>query len=131
QLRATFNFQNDYIGQEAVYQLIDEPLKEAIPVYKKAFESNNLYVRQAVALSLKTIPKELQKEYETLLKDDSYVTIEAVLYQIWAQFPENRVQYLNQTDGIEGFQNKNIRQLWLALALITENYRNSQKVFYL
>jgi aminopeptidase N len=37
------------------------------------------------------------------------------------------VDYLNQTKGIEGFQNKNIRQLWLALAFITDGYENLKK----
>src|SRR5690606_11415416 len=107
-----------------VYQLVGEPISETLPLYKTAFESNNLYVRQAVAHSLETIPKEFQTEYESLLHDDSYATIETALYQLWSQFPGKRTQYLNETKGIEGFQNKNIRQLWLALALITEGYEN-------
>jgi aminopeptidase N len=131
QLKTALTFPNDFIGQEAVYQLADEPLSETLPLYKSAFGSNNLYVRQAVALSLQTIPKELQKEYESLLNDDSYVTMESALYQLWMQFPEKRTQYLNKTKGIEGFQNKNIRQLWLTLALITEDYENSEKENYL
>src|SRR5690606_27062552 len=122
QLKTALTSPNDFIGQEAVYQLVDEPLSETLPLYKIAFESNNLYVRQAVALSLHTIPKELQMEYESLLNDDSYVTLESALYQTWTQFPEKRMEYLNKTKDVEGFQNKNIRQLWLALALITEGY---------
>ena len=66
-----------------------------------------------------------------LLNDDSYVTLETVLYQIYMQFPEKRSEYLGKTKGIIGFQNKNIRQLWLALALITEDYDNSEKPNYL
>jgi aminopeptidase N len=131
QLKTALTFPNDFIGQEAVYQLAGELLSETLPLYKNAFESNNLYVRQAVALSLQTIPKEFQKEYESLLNDDSYVTMETALYQLWMQFPEKRTEYLNKTKGIEGFQNKNIRQLWLTLALITEDYENSEKENYL
>lgn len=131
QLKTALTFPNDFIGQEAVYQLVDEPISETLPLYKKAFESNNLFVRQAVALSLQTIPKELQTEYEGLLNDDSYVTLETVLYKLWMQFPEKRTEYLNKTKGIEGFQNKNIRQLWLTLALITEGYENAEKENYL
>ncbi|MEH6764925.1 MAG: M1 family metallopeptidase [Aequorivita antarctica] len=131
QLKTALTFPNDFIGQEAVYQLVDEPISETLPLYKNAFESNNLYVRQAVALSLQTLSKELQKEYESLLSDDSYVTMETALYQLWTQFPEKRAEYLNKTEGIEGFQNKNIRQLWLTLALLTEDYENSEKKDYL
>lgn len=131
QLKTALTFPNDFIGQEAVYQLVDESISETLPLYTSAFESNNLYVRQAVALSLETIPIELKNEYESLLNDDSYVTKEAALYQLWMQFPENRIQYLNKTKGVIGFQNKNVRQLWLALALITEEYENTNKVDYL
>ncbi|MDC8000030.1 M1 family metallopeptidase [Aequorivita todarodis] len=130
QLKTALTFPNDFIGQEAVYQLADEPLAETLPLYKTAFESNNLYVRQAMALSLEIIPKELRTEYESLLQDDSYVTMESALYQLWTQFPKKRTEYLNKTKGIEGFQNKNIRQLWLALALLTEGYDNPEKENY-
>jgi aminopeptidase N len=131
QLKTALTFPNDFIGQEAVYQLMDEPLAETLPLYKTAFNSNNLHVRQAIALSLQTIPKELQTEYESLLQDDSYVTMESALYQLWMQFLEKRAAYLNKTKGIEGFQNKNIRQLWLALALLTEGYDNQEKENYI
>ncbi len=131
QLENALVFPNDFIGQEAVYQLVDEPLEDALPLYKKALASNNLYVRQAVALSLQTIPKALQEEYEGLLNDDSYLTLETALYQLWMHFPEKRTDYLNKTKGVEGFQNKNIRQLWLTLALITQDYDNDKKEAYL
>ena len=131
QLNTALTFPNDFIGQEAVYQLAGEAIPETLSLYKKAFESNNLYVRQAVALSLQTIPNELKSEYESLLNDDSYVTMETALYQLWMQFPEKRAEYLNKTKGIEGFQNKNIRQLWLALALVTEGYETTEKENYL
>jgi len=131
QLKTALTFPNDFIGQEAVYQLADEPLLKTLSLYKTAFESNNLYVRQAIAISLQTIPKELQKEYESLLNDASYVTMETALYQLWTQFPEQHSDYLNRTKGIEGFQNKNIRQLWLTLALITEDYENAEKENFL
>ncbi|WP_310993802.1 M1 family metallopeptidase [Aequorivita marina] len=131
QLKTALTFPNDFIGQEAIYQLTGAPISETLQLYKKAFESNNLYVRQVMALSLETIPKTLQKEYETLLNDESYVTMEAALYQLAMQFPEKRSQYLDKTIGIDGFQNKNIRQLWLVLALITEDYKDAKKYNFL
>ncbi|WP_313114721.1 M1 family metallopeptidase [Aequorivita sediminis] len=131
QLRTALTFPNDFIGQEAVYQLMDEPISETLQLYKRAFESNNIYVRQAIALSLQIIPNELQKEFEGLLNDDSYVTKEAALYKLWMQFPDQRAEYLNRTKDVIGFQNKNVRQLWLALAIITEGYNSSEKLNYL
>ena len=131
QLKSALTSPNDFIGQEVVYQLAAEPISETLPLYKTAMESNNLYVRQAVALSLVNIPNELLSEYESLLKDDSFVTIEAAMYQIYMQFPEKRIQVLEKTKTLIGFQNKNIRQLWLALALITDGYNNQEKESYL
>jgi aminopeptidase N len=123
---------NDYLGQEVVYQLVDAPIIESLPIYKKAFQSNNLYVRQAIAMSLERIPVELKAGYETLLDDMSYATREAALYHLWINFPEDHFRYLDKMKDQTGFQDKNIRQLWLTLAIVTEDYKNHQKpVFFM
>lgn len=127
QLTTALTFPNDYSGQEAISQLVGEPLEETVPLYKKGFESNNLFVRQAIALSVTEVPLALKTEFETLLKDDSYVTQEAALYLLWTNFPKDAARYLDTTDGVVGFQDKNIRQLWLALASITPGYKVSEK----
>jgi aminopeptidase N len=127
QLKTALTFPNDFIGQEAIYQLVGEPISETIILYKNGFSSNNTYVRQAIALSLESIPEELKEEYESLLNDGSYVTQEAALYNLWSQFPENRSIYLNKMQDVIGFQNKNVRQLWLVLALVDPIYRITEK----
>jgi aminopeptidase N len=127
QLKIALTFPNDYIGQEAVYQLAGEPISETIALYKNGFASNNIYVRQAIALSLESIPEELKEEYESLFNDASYITQEAALYNLWSQFPENRAIYLNKMRGVIGFQNRNVRQLWLVLALVDPTYRIAEK----
>ena len=93
-----------------------------------ALQTNNIFIRQAVALSLQEVPKTFQSSYETLLEDASYVTQEAALYTLWVHFPEKRTTYLNRLEGMIGFQDKNLRQLWLALALYTEGYKTSDKL---
>lgn len=118
---------NEYLGQEAVYQLNGEDLKLALPLYKKALNTNNLYVRQAVANSLTSVPKQLKTEYESLLEDDSYLTKEKALLHLWMSFPQNRHDYLNQTKDIVGFQDKNVKLLWLTLNLATPDYQPEQK----
>ncbi|MGM1054989.1 MAG: M1 family metallopeptidase [Bacteroidota bacterium] len=110
---------NDYIGLEAVYQLAGEPDAEALKLYKKAFSSGNLYVRQAIALSLQPIPLELKSDFSSLLDDNSYLTIENALLKLWMQFPEQADEFLEKTKDIEGFSNKNIRMLWLVLNLVS------------
>jgi aminopeptidase N len=122
---------DDFIGQEVVYQLEGEDISETNELYKKAFNGGNLYTRQAISLSLSTIPKELKENYESLLNDDSYITIESALGNLWANFPENRNEYLEVTNGIIGFQDRNIRQLWLVLAIITEDYQPDKKAYHL
>lgn len=103
---------------------------ESIKFYKIAFNSKDIKVRQAIAKNLTDIPSELKEDYESLLTDKSYITIETALFNLWRNFPEDRTKYLNQTKAIIGFNDKNIRILWLALALITENYEPVNKSKY-
>ncbi|WP_421812005.1 M1 family metallopeptidase [Flagellimonas sp.] len=93
-------------------------------------KSEGLKVRQAIILSQNKIPDELQTDIEGLLKDKSYTTLEAALYRLWTDFPQNRSKYLNETDGIMGFPNKNIRLLWLTLALVSPEYNPDSKALY-
>ncbi len=122
---------NDYIGQEVVHQLALEDASDVLDLYKKAFATNNLYVRQAIAISLQKIPQELKPEYETLLDDESYVTQEAALFNLWLNFPEERQEYLAVMKGREGFLDKNIRTLWLALSIATPGVEEAEKWEYL
>ncbi len=110
---------NDYLGQEAVHQLSGNDSPSAIQLYKKAFKTGNLYVRQAIAVSMDTIPKELKPDFESLLKDKSYVTIENALLKLWLAYPDETAALLNKTKGINGFLNKNVHMLWLAINLVT------------
>tara|TARA_A100000171_G_C2140273_1_gene154765 strand:- start:9625 stop:11682 length:2058 start_codon:yes stop_codon:yes gene_type:complete len=126
-LTTALTFPNDYSGQEAISQLAGEPLEQTIGLYKKGFESNNLFVRQAIALSLIEVPTKLKTEFESLLNDNSYVTQEAALYTLCLRFPKDAATYLDAMEGVVGFQDKNIRQLWLALAIVSPAYKISEK----
>lgn len=121
---------NDFLGQEVVYQLASDPISESLNLYKAALASDNLYIRQAVVFSIEHIPESLLKLYENLLDDDSYATQEIALLQVWMQFPNRRPAVLDRMKGRVGFQNKNLRQLWLALALLTDSYEESHKNTY-
>lgn len=90
-------------------------------------KSQRIKVRQAVAMSLDSIPQYLKADFENLLKDQSYVTQEVALFKLWQAFPENRTKYLDQLDNVFGLPNKNIRLLWLTLALITPDFRPENK----
>lgn len=84
-------------------------------------------VRQTIALSLTEIPERLKSNFETLLQDASYVTVEGALYNLWTNFPENREKYLDAVSEIEGNNLKNVRLLWLALAIATPEYKIDHK----
>ncbi|MGY0392152.1 M1 family metallopeptidase [Bizionia sp. KMM 8389] len=97
--------------------------------------TNNLFngslkVRQAIALNVSEIPDSLKVNFESLLSDESYVTNEAALYNLWVNFPLKRAEYLDKTKTIVGFSDKNVRLLWLVLALSTADYNNSEKTDY-
>ncbi|QHI34883.1 Aminopeptidase N [Kordia antarctica] len=114
------------ISEELLVNLVknapkDSPLA-SIQVYKEAFKTNNIKIRQAIAQTLTKIPLDLKLEYEDLLNDDSYVTKEAALYNLWSNFPENRKKYLEDTKNIQGFNDQSFRILWLTLAIVTKNY---------
>ncbi|MFD1613906.1 M1 family metallopeptidase [Gelatiniphilus marinus] len=91
---------------------------------------NSIKVRQAIAKTMRKIPLELKQDYESLLDDKSYITTEIALFNLWNNFLEERHKYLNKTKEIIGFNDKNVRTLWLTLALITEDYEVENKPIY-
>jgi len=91
---------------------------------------NSVKVRQAIAQNVSQIPSALKVDYETLLNDKSYVTIEAALYHLWLNFPQARKKYLDKTENVNGFNDKNVRTLWLVLALNTKDYNEDKKQTY-
>jgi len=114
---------NDFIGQEVVAQLASAETENVVDLYRKAFKTNNLLVRQAIAENLKTIPKTLQSEFESLLDDGSYFTQEKALMALWQNSPKKRTKYLAKMEGVQGFSNKNVRLLWLTLSLVTKEFK--------
>ncbi|MCX2682009.1 M1 family metallopeptidase [Galbibacter sp. EGI 63066] len=118
------------------YALVENVLRRlqtdsvGIKIYKKALQSDVLKTRQAAVLYIDSIPQQLKPDVEKLLNDSSYITVENTLLKLWIYFPEDRIKYLDTTKGKSGFNNKNIRVLWLALAVITPGYDNNNKVSY-
>ena len=88
---------------------------------------SSLKVRQAISQYVSKIPKDLKTEYESLLTDKSYLTVESALYNLWVNFPEERSKYLVKTKNITGFSDINVRLLWLVLNLNTPEYQSDKK----
>jgi len=91
----------------------------------------SLKVRQAAIKNIDSLPKKSQKKAAQLLQDKSYMTQETALLKLWIAFPENRKKRLMQTKGVIGLPNKNVRLLWLTLALITQDFELENKEDYL
>jgi aminopeptidase N len=122
----TLNSNIFYGVKEAIVNQIEpekfESKKELLLI---ALHTNNLQVRQAVAGTLDQIPEDFRAEYETLLDDKSYQTQEIALYYLWKSFPDRRKEYLNKSKSWIGFNDYNLRTLWLSLALSTPDYTDN------
>ena len=109
------------IKQYIVYQTRNLPFEERQVILETALATNDILVRRAVAESSPVIPEVFKTQYETLLNDNSYQTKEIALTNLWKNFPEERLRYLEQTNKIVGNNDKSFRLTWLALAMNTEN----------
>ncbi|MFD0964100.1 M1 family metallopeptidase [Pseudofulvibacter geojedonensis] len=116
--KGNYRVKNVVLGES----LIKKDYPTSMDLIKEGFKSE-LKTRQYIANSMREIPHDLKGKYESLLNDTSYQTIENALYNLWVNFPDDREKYLNQTKNIIGFNNRNIRTLWLALALNTEGFQ--------
>lgn len=119
------------IQEEVIYQLAEVAYEEKKELLQLALSTQNLKVRQAIARIIVEIPTDFQSDYESLLSDESYITKEIALGTLWKLFPANQSIYLNQSKNWIGFNDKNLRILWLTLALMTKDYESENKVnFY-
>ncbi|MBZ4035207.1 M1 family metallopeptidase [Flavobacterium sp. 17A] len=115
------------VKQSVVDQLENENYEAKKSLLLLALETNNVKVRQNVAETMTKIPEDFRLNYETLLNDKSYQTQETALYWLWRNFPNQRATYLDQSKNWIGFNDFNLRTLWLSLALSTTNYTNDNE----
>lgn len=130
QLLAVIKNGTTYQAEEAVIQLYGEPLELTLPLFQAGLEHEHWSVRQAVAGLVEQIPAALKPQFEAMLLDESYLTRELALFSLWSNFTQDRARYLNQTKDMVGFHNKNIRLMWLVLALYTDAYKPSAQPIY-
>jgi aminopeptidase N len=110
------------VKEAIVNQLKKEDFAAKKHLLQLALETKNIQVRQAVASALPAIPEEFRVQYETLLNDKSYQTQEITLYNLWNNFPQLRYKYLDESKDWIGYNDYNLRTLWLSLALSTPDY---------
>ncbi|WP_338733618.1 M1 family metallopeptidase [Mangrovimonas cancribranchiae] len=92
--------------------------------------NNSIEVRRAIAESMSKIPLALKEDYETLLDDASYKTKEAALYHLWNNFPDEREVFFNKTRNVVGDATRNVRLLWLVLALSTPDFEPDNDILF-
>lgn len=115
------------VKEHVVNQLRNENFEAIKELLQMALNTKNVQVRQAVAYALPKIPEEFRLDYETLLDDKSYQTQEIALLYLWRNFPEQRITYLNKAKNWIGFNDLNLRSLWLSLAIMTPEYEGDKK----
>ena len=108
-------------------QLKNENFENKKQLLALGLDTKNVQVRQFVAASMSKIPDSFKGQYETLLQDRSYETREIALLALWNNFPLERFRYLNMSKNWIGFNDYNLRILWLALALTTPSYTNDRQ----
>nr|WP_315164198.1 M1 family metallopeptidase [uncultured Flavobacterium sp.] len=118
---------SSFIKEAIVNQLKNENFEDKEALLKLALDTNEIQVRQAVAATLTEIPESFRPYYETLLDDKSYQTQEVALYNLWNNFPEYRNKYLDKSKSWIGFNDYNLRTLWLSLALSTADYPENKQ----
>ena len=122
-LEKTIKSDNYYsLKEEVLFQLKSEEFENKTKAFQFLFDSNDIKVRQILASSFDSIPENFRLKYESLLNDNSYETKEIALLKLLNNFPENKINYLNQTKNITGFNDKGFEMLWIFLAISTTNY---------
>jgi aminopeptidase N len=118
------------IKEEIIYQCEKVPFEEKQQLLKLALATNNINIRQAVANTTPKVTLEFKSDFESLLNDNSYITKEIALSTFWTQFPEDQKRILDKSKAWIGFNDKNLRILWLTLALGTKEYQMADKAKY-
>lgn len=89
---------------------------------------SDVKLRQEVAKQLSDSLLLDKQKTESLLLDPSYITKEVALYKLWQWYPDDRLKYLELTEGVQGNSTLNFRTLWLALTLATEEYNQNKAI---
>jgi len=118
------------IKEEIIYQCEKVPYEEKQQLLKLALATHEINVRQAIANTTPKVPLDFKADFESLLNDTSYITKEIALSTVWSQFPEDHKRILDNSKQWIGFNDKNLRILWLTLALGTKEYQMADKVNY-
>ena len=118
------------LKEEVIYQLQSVPYENKKTLLKFSMQNGDVKVRQAIVKTMREIPADFKSEYLTFFDDKSYITREIALNKYWSDFPDERIAVLNKSRDWVGLNDKNLRVLWLTLALATKDFEQDKKVSY-
>lgn len=117
-LRAAFGRETFWlIRSEILTQLANDSTPETQETFRRALHDRDALVRKTALQLLNPVPELLRSSVEALLYDSSYVNVELALEDLCVSFPKDVDYYLDQTQDMEGWRGRNIRMMWLAVAL--------------
>lgn len=115
------------LKEEAIFQTAEVPFEEKAEFVRLAMQSKDLRLRQAVARTVTTVPLSFVDEYKSFLYDESYITREIAINVLCKNFPDRHAEFLEIGKDWVGFNDKNLRILWLTLAYTAKDYRPAEK----
>jgi aminopeptidase N len=102
---------------EIISQLASIESQRVADFIVRAIKDPDDKVRLAVAQNLKKIPFALKDNYEVLLSDSAFLTVELALSNLCSSFPDEINRYLDLTKQELGWRGRNIRVRWLEIAI--------------
>lgn len=105
------------IRSEILQQLAGDHAPESVELFREALRDKDANVRKTALLELHPVPDHLRSAVEGLLYDSSFLNVELALAALCRSFPKSVDHYLELTQDMEGWRGKNIRMVWLAVAL--------------
>lgn len=118
------------LKEEVIYQIQTVLYENKRELLKFAMQNGDLKTRQAIIKTLDSIPPDFKMDYLTFFEDKSYITREIALNKYWSDFPEERLMVLGKSRDWIGLNDKNLRILWLTLALATPDFERDKKAGY-
>ncbi|MBL4707809.1 MAG: M1 family metallopeptidase [Flavobacteriales bacterium] len=107
------------IKANLVKQLTEEGSKSIDEILSLAIQDKSAEVRKAGLKYTRKVSPEMEKEYMTLLDDDSYQVAATALEILSISKLDNAKIYLEATKKLKGNRSHNIRITWLKIAAIT------------
>lgn len=109
-----------------IYQTASLSFEKKKDFLEAAMATNDIKVRQAVAVTLREIPENFRVKYESLLNDDSYITKEIALFNLWNNFEAQREKYIALSENWIGFEGRNLEVLHHSLSFVTTDSEEKQ-----